>query len=118
MAAITRQRGAASSVLRLRNFEEDCLPLDLVFQDGRVMTPAEAKYPAGLRSIPLDERQRNQLKQPAAVLHLIKNIPPIPHAPRSLLLWAGIKTMLLIPFNLATAIMPRLQLLFNQDHDC
>src|SRR5260370_16422542 len=98
MAAITRQVGAASSVLRLRNFEEDCLTVDLVFQDGRVMTPAEAKYPAELQSIPLDERQRNQLKQPASVLHLLENIPPIPDAHRSLLLRLALNTFLLIPF--------------------
>jgi two-component system NarL family sensor kinase len=117
MAAITRQLGAASSVLRLRNFDEDCLTLDLVFQDGRVMTPAEAKYPAGLRSIPLDERQRNQLKQPAAVLHLIENIPPIPDAHRSLLLGLGIKTLLVIPLNLATQLIGSLTFRFSEDRE-
>src|SRR6516162_3079452 len=45
MGAMTRQLGAASSVLRIRDFEQDVLTLDLVFQGGRVMTPAEAKYP-------------------------------------------------------------------------
>ncbi len=45
MAAITRQLGAVSSTLRVRNFEKNTLPLELVFQDGRVMTPDEAKYP-------------------------------------------------------------------------
>jgi transcriptional regulator of acetoin/glycerol metabolism len=44
MASITRQLGAASSVLRLRNFETNCLTVDLVFQDDRVMAPAEANY--------------------------------------------------------------------------
>ena len=45
MAAITRQLGAVSSTLRVRNFEQNTLPLEIVFQDGRVMTPDEAKYP-------------------------------------------------------------------------
>src|SRR6266404_648165 len=117
MAAITRQLGAASSILRLRNFEEDCLTLDLVFQDGRVMTPAEAKYPAGLLSIPLDERQRNQLKQTAAVLHLIENIPPIPDAHRSLLLGLGIKTLLIVPLNLATQLIGSLTFRFSEDRE-
>src|SRR3984893_861336 len=80
MAAITGQLGAASAVLRLRDFEQNCLTIDLVFQDGRVMTPAEAKYPERLQSIPLDERQLGLLKQPAAVLHLLENIPPVPDA--------------------------------------
>ena len=74
MGAMTRQLGAASSVLRMLNFEKDVLTLDLVFQDGRVMTPAEAKYPERLQTIPLDKRQLSLLKQPAAVnsvaLHL------------------------------------------------
>jgi hypothetical protein len=54
MAAITGQVGAASSVLRLRNVEKDTPTLDLVFQDGRVMAPAEAKYPESLQTLPLD----------------------------------------------------------------
>jgi hypothetical protein len=32
-------------LIRVRNFEQNTLPLELVFQDGRVMTPDEAKYP-------------------------------------------------------------------------
>src|SRR5208283_6005225 len=85
MAAITRQLGAASSVLRLRNFETNCLTVDLVFQDGRVLSPAEAKYPEQLRSIPLDERQLGRLNQPAAVLHLLDDLTPIADAHRSCL---------------------------------
>jgi len=76
MAAITRQLNGASSVLRLRNFATNFLDLDLVFQDGCVMTPAEAKYPEQLRSIPLDERQLGLLKQPAAVMHLLEEYSP------------------------------------------
>src|SRR5271165_549801 len=45
MAAITRQLDAVSSSLRMRNFEQNTLPLEIVFQDGRVMSPTEAKYP-------------------------------------------------------------------------
>jgi GAF domain-containing protein len=51
MGAITRQLGAVSSVLRLRDFERNVLSLDLVFQDGRVMTPTEAKYPVNLQTL-------------------------------------------------------------------
>src|SRR5271166_4230455 len=86
MAAITGQLGAASSVLRLRNFETNCLTVDLIFQDGRVMTPSEAKYPVELGSIRLDERQLGLLNQPAAVLHLLDDLTPMPDAHRSCLL--------------------------------
>jgi signal transduction histidine kinase len=117
MAAITRQLGATSSVLRLRNFEQNCLTVDLVFQDGRVMTAAEGKYPERFRSIPLDERQLSQLKRPAAVLHLLDNIPPIPDAHRSILLGLGIKTLLIIPLNLATQLIGSLTFRFTEDRE-
>ena len=45
MAATTRQLSASSSALFLRKDDENFLTLDLVFHDGRVLTPAEAKYP-------------------------------------------------------------------------
>jgi signal transduction histidine kinase len=115
MAAITRQLGAASSVLQLRDFEQNCLTVDLVFQDGRVMTPVEAKYPESLQSIPLDERQLGLLKQPAAVLHLLENIPPVPDTHRSLLLGLGVKTLLIIPLNLATQLLGSLTFRFAED---
>src|SRR6202011_6107474 len=51
MAAITRHLGAVASTLRVRNFEQNTLPLELVFQDGRVMTPDEAKYPERWQSV-------------------------------------------------------------------
>ena len=57
MAAITRQLGAVSSTLRVRNFEQNTLTLELLFQDGRVMSPAEAKYPESWRSLSLDEQR-------------------------------------------------------------
>jgi signal transduction histidine kinase len=117
MAAITRQLGAASSVLRLRDFERNCLTVDLVFQDGRVMTPAEAKYPERLQSIPLDKRQLGLLKQPAAVLHLLENIPPVPDAHRSLLLGLGVKTLLIIPLNLVTQLLGSLTFRFAEDRE-
>src|SRR5258708_5318618 len=53
MAAITRQLGAVSSTLRVLNFKQNTLPLELVFQDGRVMTPDEVKYPERWQSVAL-----------------------------------------------------------------
>src|SRR5258708_26956509 len=55
MAAITRQLGAVSSTLRVRNFEQNTLRLELVFQDGRVMTPDEVNYPESWQSIPVEQ---------------------------------------------------------------
>jgi signal transduction histidine kinase len=117
MAAITRHLGAASSVLRLRDFELNCLTVELVFQDGRVMTPAEAKYPAGFLSSQLDERQLELLKRPATVLHLLENVPPIPDAYRSLLLELGVRTLLVVPLNLARQPIGCLVFRFAEDRE-
>jgi signal transduction histidine kinase len=117
MAAITRQLGAASSVLQLRNFETNCLTVDLVFQDGRVMTPSEAEYPEQLRSIRLDERKLGLLNQPAAVLHLLDDLTLIPDALRSCLLQLSVKTLLVIPLNLAAELIGSLTFRFTEDRE-
>jgi signal transduction histidine kinase len=117
MGALTRQLGAASSVLRLRDFEQNVLTLDLVFQDGRVMTPAEAKYPVELQTIPVDERQLNLLKQPATVLHLLDGTTPIPEKFRSYLLGLGVKLSLVIPLNLASQLIGSVTFRFSEDRE-
>jgi signal transduction histidine kinase len=117
MAAITRQLGAASSVLRLRNFEQNCLSVDLVFQDGRVMTAAQAKYPEEFQSIPLDERQLSLLKQPAVVLRLLDSVAPIPDSYRAGPLGLAVKTLLVIPLNLATELIGSLTFRFTEDRE-
>jgi hypothetical protein len=47
--------GADSSALRLLNLEQNTVTVELLFQDGRVMSSAEAKYPECRRSLSLDE---------------------------------------------------------------
>ena len=61
MAAMTRQLGAVASTLRMRNFEQNTLPLEFVFQDGRVMSTGEAKYPERWRSVSLEQFDANFL---------------------------------------------------------
>jgi hypothetical protein len=75
MATMTRQLGAVSSTLRVRNFEQNTLPLELVFQEGRVMSPAEAKYPEDWRNVPIDEQIFVLfLDQPTAITALLIRI--------------------------------------------
>jgi signal transduction histidine kinase len=114
MTAITRQLGAASSVLRLRDFERNCLTIDLVFQDGRVMTPGEAEYPQTLQSIPLDEQQLSLLAQPVAVLQVLDDISAIPDEPRACLLGLGVKTLLVVPLNIAEQLIGVLSFRFTE----
>ena len=75
MAALTSQLGAVFSTLRLCNVEENILSLEFVFQDGRVMSPAEAQYPEAWRSWPLDERRLNCFDQPVTVQCLVDPAP-------------------------------------------
>jgi GAF domain-containing protein len=115
MIAITRQLGAASSALRWRNHQQNCLTLDFVFQDGRVMTPAEAKYPENLQSIPLDEPR--MFESPATVLHLLDNLVAMPEAHRSYLAGLGVKTVLNIPLVIARQLIGCLTFRFNDDRE-
>jgi signal transduction histidine kinase len=117
MAAITRQVGAVSSVLRLRNFEKNALTLDLVFQDGRVMAPAEAKYPESLRTLPLDERQLSMLNKRATVMHLLDNFTAIPDSHRSYLVGLGSKALLIIPLVIARQLIGSLTFRFTEDRE-
>src|SRR6516164_7810154 len=117
MGAITRQLGAVSSVLRLHDFERNILSLDLVFQDGRVMTPAEAKYPVNLQTLPLDERQLSILKQPAAVLRHLDPSTRFPEPFRSYILGLGVKTSLVIPLSLASQLVGSITFRFTEDRE-
>lgn len=121
MAGITRQLGAVSSTLRLCQVEQKRLTLEFVFQDGRVMSPAEAKYPEALRSIPLDERPLELSKPPfgerAAILHLLKETAPIPEAHRAYLLGLGVKTLIVMPLILARRLIGRLAFRFTDEQE-
>jgi PAS domain S-box-containing protein len=117
MAAITRQLGAASSALRWRNHQQNCLTLDFVFQEGRVMNPSEAKYPEDFQSIPLDKQQLGMLRQPATVMHLLDNVPAIPDPHRSYLVGLGFKTLLIIPLVIARQLIGSLTFRFSEDRE-
>jgi signal transduction histidine kinase len=115
MAAITRELRGTSSILRLRNFETNSLTVELVFQDGRVMNPTEAKYPEWFQSIPLDKRQLGLLKRQAVVMHLPDEISPLPDAHRSYLLELGVQTLLVIPLKLGTQLIGSLAFQFAEN---
>ena len=86
-AAITRQLGAVFSMLRVLDAEQKSMRLELLFQDGQVMSPNDAKYPEPLRSLSLDEVGFASLEQTVSVLHLAD--------PRALMMPDGLRTYLL-----------------------
>jgi hypothetical protein len=117
MAALTRELRGTSSTLRLRNFQTNCLTVDLVFRDGRVMTPAEAKFPKWFQSIPLDQRQLGLLKQQAVVIHLLDKNSPLPEPHRTYFLGLSIQTLLVISLNLGTELIGSLVFQFAESRE-
>jgi PAS domain S-box-containing protein len=118
MAAITRQLGAVSSTLRVRNFKQNTLPLELVFQDGRVMTPDEVKYPESWQSVSLQEQRFPFfLDQPSAIIRVLDPHSPMPDDYRSYLRELGVKTVLIIPLTSRGQANGRLTFRFTEERD-
>ncbi|HXM26582.1 MAG TPA: GAF domain-containing protein, partial [Chthoniobacterales bacterium] len=117
MAAITNRLGAVSSTLRLCNFEKNILSLELVFQDGRVMSPAEAGYPEAWQSWPLDNKHFSCFDQPATVQHIVDPQPAIPEDKRAHLLALGVKRVLVIPLISRGQANGRLTFRFTEERD-
>jgi GAF domain-containing protein len=118
MAAMTRKLGAVSSTLRVRNFEQNSLPLESVFQDGRVMAPKEAKYPQDWRTVSRDEQRFVLfLDQPTAITSTLDPHSPIPGEHRAYLLGLGVKTILIIPLVSGGQVNGRLTFRFVEERD-
>jgi PAS domain S-box-containing protein len=118
MATMTRQLGAVSSTLRVRNFEQNTLPLELVFQDGRVMSPDEAKYPEEWRNVSLGEQRfKLYLNEPSAIARTLDPHSPMPDGHRSYLLRLGVKTILVISLTSRGQVNGRLTFRFTEERD-
>jgi hypothetical protein len=71
---------------------------DLLFQDGRVMSPADVHYPEVYRSLPLEERGVQSWEMCTAVLHLEDPQTMLKQEGlRNYLLGQKVKTLLTIP---------------------
>jgi GAF domain-containing protein len=116
-AAITNQLGAVSSTLRLCNFEKNVLCLQFVFQDGRVMSPAEAGYPEAFQSSPLDDRRFTCFDQPVTVQHIGGPLAAIPEDKRAYLLALGVRSLLVMPLISRGQAVGRLTFRFTQERD-
>jgi signal transduction histidine kinase len=98
------------------NPEQNTLTLELVFQDGRIMSPAEASYRESSQSVSRDEQVvATFLDQPTTVIHLPDPHSPIPEARRSYLLGLGVKTLLIIPLSSGGQVNGRLEFGFNEE---
>jgi PAS domain S-box-containing protein len=135
MAAITRQLGAVSSTLRVRNFEQNTLKLEFVFQDGRVMTADEAKYPERWQSVSLEQFDPDFLchspftrtedeqrvaaysNRPAAIIRILDPNSPMPDDQRTYLRELGVRTVLIIPLMARGQANGRLTFRFTEERD-
>jgi GAF domain-containing protein len=128
--------GAVSSTLRVRNFEQNTLPLELVFQDGRAMSPDEAKYPEIWQSVPLEQFDPDFLRHSAftpskgeepavatflnpseAVIRVLDPHSPMDDDQRSYLRELGVKAVLIIPLSSGGQANGRLTFRFTEDRD-
>jgi PAS domain S-box-containing protein len=118
MAAITRQLGAASSTLRMLSVEQNTLTLELLYQDGRVVSPAEAKYPEYCRSLSLNEqRVATLLERPTTVIHILDPCSLLSEDHCSYLLGLNIKTLLIIPLTSGGQANGQLDFRFTEERD-
>jgi signal transduction histidine kinase len=135
MAAITRQLGAVSSTLRVRNFEQNTMPLELVFQDGRAMTADEAKYPERWHSVSLEQfdpdflchsafpRTKNDQRvatcpnPPVGIIRVLDPQSPMPEDQRAYLAALGVKSVLIIPLTSRGQVNGRLTFRFTEERD-
>jgi PAS domain S-box-containing protein len=118
MAAMTRQLGALSSTLRVRNVEQNTMALEIVFQEGRVMSPAEAKYPESWRNVPIDGPRAADFLNPQAVARRVLDPQtPIPESQRAYLLGLGVKTVLMVPLSSGGQVHGRLTFRFAEERD-
>jgi PAS domain S-box-containing protein len=135
MAAITRQLGAVSSTLRIRNFEQNTLKLEFVFQDDRVMTADEAKYPERWQSVSLEQfdpdflchspitRTKDEQRgaaysnRPAGIIRILDPNSPMPDDQRSYLRELGVRTVLIIPLTARGQANGRLTFRFTEERD-
>ena len=98
MMAITKQLGAASSMLKVFSAGQKRPLFDLLCQDGRVMSPADASYPEVYRSLPSEELGVQSWEMCTAVLHLEDPQTMLKQEGlRNYLLGQSVKTLLTIP---------------------
>src|SRR5260370_34963484 len=94
------------------------MPLELVFQDGRVMSPDEAKYPEKWRNVSLGEQRFSLfLNEPSAITRTLDPHSPIPDDHRAYLLGLGVKTILIISLLSRGQINGRLTFRFTKYRD-
>jgi PAS domain S-box-containing protein len=118
MAAITRQLGAVSSNLRVLNADQKRMRIELLFQDGSVISSADAGYPERFQSLSLEELGFTSLEAPYTVLNLSGlRALEMPADLRACLQGLGVRTLLIIPLLSQGHINGLLTFRFAEERD-
>ncbi len=108
IAAITEQLGAVSSILVLYDWAEGTLRLELLYQEGRIVSAAEAGYPkttAGIRE-GMDHPDWKSVNQEGqAIVHDVETSTLIPPEIRSHLTTQGVKQLVMVPLALGGEVI-------------
>jgi PAS domain S-box-containing protein len=118
MATITRQLGAVSSNLRVLDPGQKGMRIELLFQDGSVMSPADAGYPERFQSLALEGIGFSFLEAPYTVLNLsAPRALEMPADLRTYLQGLGVRTLLIIPLVSQGCINGLLNFRFAEERD-
>jgi PAS domain S-box-containing protein len=118
MATITRQLCAISSNLRVLDADQKGMRIELIFQDGSVMSPADAGYPERFQSLSLEGIGFSSLQAPYTVLNLSgPRALEIPADLRAYLQGLGVRTLLIIPLVSQGHINGLLNFRFAEERD-
>jgi signal transduction histidine kinase len=119
MAAITGQLGAVSSTLSLFGPDDQTMALELIYQDGRVMSPDEIGYPNHIRTIKRDDLMASGLVQSISLLPLDGPLATrLPEGVRTYLVEQGIKSVLVIPLSSRGQVVGMLSFRFINERGC
>src|SRR5262249_44661757 len=114
----TRQLGAASSNLRVLDVDQKRMRIELLFQDGSVISPADAGFPERYQSSSLEELGLASLEEPHTVLNLSDpQALAMPADRRAYLRGLGVKTLLRLPLHSHGHVNGVLSFRFAEERD-
>jgi PAS domain S-box-containing protein len=115
MASIAGQLGAASATLRLHNAETNLWDIETIFQDGRVMSSAEARFLESFSS--LSEKQIRPFLQAITVFYTADQYGASVEDYRRYLACLGVRTLMLIPLKSRDKPIGLLGFRFSEDRE-
>lgn len=118
MASISRYFGASLSTLRLLDFEQNSLTVELVLKEGKVLSPVEAGFPAEWRSVSPEEQHLTFYRdKPTTVTRLLDPQTPTPPGLKEYFINLGLRTGLVMPLTSAGHMYGLLAFYFTEERD-